>query len=128
MNSTFTKILRILLAIALIFFGLNKFIQFDFMPVPDLPNQAADFMSSLDATGYVLPIVGALEVIIGLMLLFRKWVPFALILLAPISVNILLFHMFLDLPQIGVAIVIAIINAILIYKYWKAFRPLFQVS
>lgn len=126
MNSTFTKILRVILALGLIFFGLNKFIQFGFMPIPSLPENAADFMGSLSATGYVLQVVGALEILIGLLLLFNKWVPFALILLAPISANILLFHLFLDLPEIGVALVIAIINVILIYKYWKAFRPLFQ--
>jgi len=123
MNSTFTKILRLILALGLIVFGLNKFIGF--MPMPELPEQAADFMSSLNATGYVLPIVGALEVIIGLLLLLNKAVPFALLLLAPISANILLFHIFMDLPGIGGALVIAIINVILIYKHWKLYRPLF---
>lgn len=123
MNSTFTKILRFILALGLIVFGLNKFIGF--MPMPELPVDAGNFMSSLQATGYVLPIVGALEVIIGLLLLFNKSVPFALLLLAPISVNIVLFHLFLDLPAIGGALVIAIINVILIYKHWKVYRPLF---
>ncbi len=123
MNSTFTKILRLILALGLIVFGLNKFIGF--MPMPELPAQAADFMSSLNATGYVLPIVGVLEVFIGLLLLFNKAVPFALLLLAPISANILLFHIFMDLPGIWGALVIAIINVILIYKHWKLYRPLF---
>ena len=64
-------------------------------------------MFSLEASGYVLQIVGFLEIVIGLMLLINKAVPFALLLLAPISVNILLFHLFLDLPGIAGAIVIA---------------------
>lgn len=34
MNATFTKILSFVLALILIFFGLNKFIQFDFIPFP----------------------------------------------------------------------------------------------
>lgn len=123
MNSTFTKILRIILALGLIVFGLNKFIGF--MEMPEMPANAGGFMSSLQATGYVLPIVGALEIIIGLLLLANKSVPFALLLLAPISVNILLFHLFLDLPSIAGALVIAIINVILIYKHWKVYRPLF---
>ncbi|MFT5981983.1 MAG: putative oxidoreductase [Ulvibacter sp.] len=69
--------------------------------------------------------VGFLEIVIGLMLLINKAVPFALLLLAPISANILLFHLFLDLPGIAGAIVIAIINIVLIYKDWKVYRPLF---
>ncbi len=123
MNSNFAKILRIILGLGLIIFGLNKF--FGFMPIPELPEDASSFMSSLQATGYVLPIVGFLEIVIGLMLIVNKAVAFALLLLAPISINILLFHLFLDLPGIGGAIVIAVINAILIYKHWKVYRPLF---
>lgn len=126
MNSTFTKILSFILALILIFFGLNKFIQFDFMPMPQIPDAASDFMKSLSATGYVLPVVGVFEIFIGLLLLFRKWVPFALLLLVPISVNVLLFHLFLNVSTILPAIITVVINIILIYKYWKSYRPLFQ--
>ncbi len=124
MNSTFTKILRVILGLGLIVFGLNKF--FGFIPMPELPEQAADFMSSLNATGYVLPVVGGLEVLIGALLVFNKWASFALLLLAPISVNIILFHLFLDLPGILSALIVFGLNAILIYKHWKAYRILFQ--
>jgi len=123
MKSNFAKSLRYILAVGLLFFGLNKFIGF--MPMPALPTEAANFMESLSATGYVLQIVGFLEIVIGLLLLFNKWVAFALLLLVPISINILLFHLFLDLPGIGGALVIAIINALLIFKYWKAYRAIF---
>ncbi len=124
MNSTFTKILRIILGLGLLVFGLNKFIGF--MPTPDMPAEAANFISSLQATGYVLYVVAVFEIFVGLLLLINKWVPFALLLLVPISANILLFHLFLDMPDIFQALIIAVINGILIYKYWKAYRPLFQ--
>lgn len=126
MNSTFTKILSLVLAIILIFFGLNKFIQFDFLPLPPVPEEATSFMKSLSATGYLLQVVGAFEIFIGILLLFRKWVPFALLLLVPISFNIILFHLFLNMTGILPAILTALINVILIFKYWKAYRPLFQ--
>ena len=124
MNSTFTKILRYILGVGLIVFGLNKFIGF--IPMPELPANAGDFMASLQATGYVLPIVGIFEILIGILFLLNKAVPFALLLLAPISVNILLFHLFLDLPGISGALIIAVLNVILIYKHWKIYRPLFS--
>ena len=123
MNSTFSKILKWLLGLALLVFGANKFFQF--IDPPNFEPQAADFMTSLDATGYVLYIVGGLEIIIGFLLLINRWVPFALLLLAPITVNIVLFHIFLDLPEIGFALVVAGLNIVLIYKYWKAYTPLF---
>ena len=123
MNSTFTKVLRFILALGLLVYGINKF--FGFMPIPELPENGSSFMSSLRATGYVLPLVGVLEIIIGLLLLFNRSVPFALLLLAPISANIILFHIFLDLPGIGVALVIAVLNIVLIYKHWLVYKPLF---
>ncbi|SDJ26099.1 DoxX family membrane protein [Flavobacterium noncentrifugens] len=124
MNSKFTMIVRILLGILLVVFGSNKFLHF--IPMETPTGTAGEFMNSLGATGYIFPIVGVLEVFIGLMLLLKKWVPFVIILLAPISINILLFHLFLDIPGVSVALLVAIFNGILIYKHWKLYRPLFS--
>ena len=91
-----------------------------------MPPAAANFMESLESSGYVFYVVALFEIVIGLLLLLKKWVPFALIILAPISFNILLFHIFLDISDIWVAIIIVVINIVLIYKYWRWYRPLFQ--
>ncbi|RZJ66870.1 MAG: DoxX family membrane protein [Flavobacterium sp.] len=123
MNSKFTMIVRVLLGIMLVVFGANKL--FPFLPMPEPAGAASAFMSSLNATGYIFPVLGILEVTIGLMLLFKKWVPFAIILLAPISINILLFHLFLAIPGVGLALLVAVLNAILIYKHWRLYNPLF---
>lgn len=124
MNSQFTKLVRFLLGIILLVFGLNKFLNF--IPLPELPENAGKFMNSLIETGYVLKVVGVLEVVIGALLISKKWTAFALILLAPISINILLFHMFLDLPGLSVALLIAVLNGVLIYKHWPQYTPLFN--
>ena len=124
MNSQFTLLVRIALGILLVVFGSNNFLHF--IPLPPPTGSAADFMNSLNATGYIFPFVGILEVIIGILLLIKKWVAFALILLAPISINILLFHMFLDIPGISAAVLVVVLNAILIYKHWKQYTPLFH--
>jgi putative oxidoreductase len=124
MNSMFTKIVRILLGIMLVVFGANKFLHF--IPMEPPTGEAGNFMNSLGATGYIFPVVGVFEVLIGLMLLLKKWVAFALILLVPISINILLFHLFLDIPGVGVALLVTIFNGILIYKHWTQYKSLFQ--
>lgn len=113
MNSLFTKIIRIALGLALVVFGANKLFHFIPMETPTgLP-------------GYIFSAVGLLEVFIGLMLLLKKWVAFGLVLLAPISINILLFHLFLSISGLPVAIVILVFNGILIYKHWPQYKPLF---
>lgn len=124
MNSTFTKILRILLAVILIIIGLNKFLNF--IPAPEIPENASEFITSLKATGYILPVLGVLEIFIGLLLLANRWVAFALMALVPISINVLLYHLFLDIPSIGFAIIVVVINIVLIYKNWSRYKPLFS--
>lgn len=125
MNSMFTKIVRIFLGLVLVVFGANKFLHFIPMDTPDLNTAAGQFMNSLGATGYIFPVVGVLEVIIGALLLLKKWIAFALILLAPISINILLFHLFLDIPGLSIALLILVFNSILIFKHWQQYKPLF---
>lgn len=126
MNSTFTIILRFFLGLGLLFFGLSKLIHFDFMPTPIYSGDAAIFIDSLSNTSNILKVVGIFEILIGLLLLANKWVPFALILLAPITLNIVMFHMALDTPGLVRAIIILALNVILIYKHWNAYRPLFH--
>jgi len=127
MNSQFTNIVRILLGIILVVFGFNKLLPQAFIPLPELTEKAGDFMTSLGATGYVLKTVGIIEILIGVMLLFKKWVAFALIVLVPISLNILLFHLFLDVSGIAGALLVTTLNGILIYKHWPKYKSLFNI-
>lgn len=124
MNSKFTKIVRILLGIILLAFGINKL--YSFIPLPQPPENAANFMNSLADTGYVLTVVAIVEILIGLLLLLKKWVPFVILLLVPLSLNILLFHLFMDIPGIGLALLVAVLNGVLIYKHRQKYRALFS--
>jgi putative oxidoreductase len=125
MNSMFTKIVRRILGAILILFGLNILLPHPFIPLPILPEKAAAFMASLAATGYILKTVAILEILIGVLLLAKKRVAFALLLLVPISINIVLFHLFLDASGIAGALVVATLNGILIYKNWASYNSLF---
>ncbi|MFT6049168.1 MAG: putative oxidoreductase, partial [Patiriisocius sp.] len=71
MNSTFTNILRIILGLALVVFGFNKFLEF--FPTPEMARAGANFIESLESSGYILYAVAILEIIVGLLLLIKKW-------------------------------------------------------
>ena len=116
-------ILRILLGAMLVVFGINKFIGF--LPDFEFANPEAGVFFGALASSYVLKTVGLIEIIVGFLLLIGKAVPFALILLAPISVNIILFHLTLDPPNIGPAIFVFLVNTFLIFKFWDKYKPLF---
>ena len=77
--------------------------------------------------GYIMNLVGLTEAVVGILLIIKKWVPFALVMLVPISINIVLFHAYVNLPNIGPALLVAGLNAYLIYRDWDSFKSLFSV-
>lgn len=119
MNSKFTLITRILLGIILLLSGLNKILKI-------IPTPADSLIESFGKVDYIFPIVAALEIFIAILLLSKKWVAFALILLVPLSLNILLFHIYLNFEGILPAIIVATLNGILLYKHRRQYAPLFE--
>ena len=117
---------RILLGLVFFVFGLNGF--FHFMPNPPPLPAAGDFFGALFKTGYMLPLIFGTQVIGGALLLVGVAVPFALVVLAPVIVNILAFHCFLSpVPaQIVIALVVTVLELILAWHYRAGFVPLFR--
>lgn len=130
----FHVLLRTGLGLMLLLFGFNKFIwflqDFDFAGYPHaqylFDALRYSWSEPIAGKGYLMGLVGLTEIVVGLLLVIKKWVPFALVMLVPISINIVLFHAFLNLPNIGPAIFVALINGYLIYKNWDAYRTLFK--
>ena len=112
---------RLFLGLLFTVFGLNGFLGF--LPQPE-PNAAGGaFLGALAATGYMFPLIKGTEVIAGILLLSGRFVPLALTLLAPITVNILAYHVALD-PGAGMPLTIIAIQLFLAYAYRDAFRPM----
>ncbi len=121
MNSKLTMVLRIVLGLVLLIFGGNHF--FGYMPSPELP--ADNFIPQIIATGYLWQLIGLTEVIAGLLLVINKWKGFALVILAPVSLNMILYHLVYDIGSIGPGALVAILNILLIYANWNKFKTLF---
>ena len=111
---------RVLLGLVFVIFGLNGF--FHFIPNPEMNAAAGTFMGALAGTGYMMQVVKLVEVVSGLMILTGKFLPLGLTLLAPISINILLFHVFLDMAGLPMAIAIIILQVFLAWYYRDSFR------
>ena len=117
-------IARYLLGLAMLVFGANKF--FNFMPQPELPADALAFMGQLMNSGYILPTLGVIYLLAGLLLVINKAVPFALIILVPVSFNIVAFHLKFAPEGVLFAAVVAVLNLFLIYSNWNEFKSLFK--
>lgn len=113
---------RVILGLIFIFFSSNYLLKFITLPEPT-PEGAA-FLGALAATGYMFPVIKIVEFIGGLMLLTGLWTPLGLTLLAPIIVNILLYHVFLDTGGLPLTIVIVILELFLAFAYKDEFKDM----
>lgn len=115
-------IARLLLGLIFVVFGLNAFLQFLNMPMPT--GLAGQFMGALFLSHY-LWVVAALQVIGGALLLVGRFLPLALVLLGPVIVNILLYHLLLNPTGIGLALVVTVLWFIVFYAYRQYFSGIF---
>ena len=125
--SKLPMIARYLLGAALVLFGANGF--FEFIPPfeQDPDSIAARFLAILPETGYLWYLVKGTEVLVGILLVTGRYVPIALILLGPISVNIVAYHAFLDPANIVPALVVFSLNLYLLLTHRKtAYAALFN--
>lgn len=99
------QISRILLGLIFFIFGLNGFLNFIPVP-PNLPEKLVTFNQGMKATGYFFPLLTSTEVICAVLLLANLFVPLALVILAPIIVNIFCVHLFMAPEGLPVALVI----------------------
>ncbi|MEZ4380430.1 MAG: hypothetical protein R3A79_03725 [Nannocystaceae bacterium] len=115
-----TIALRVLLGGGFFVFGLNGFLQF--MPTPPVGPEAGAFMGALAATGYMFPLIKGTEVVAGAMILAGVRVPLALLLLAPVLVNILAFHLALAPTGTGLTLALVAAEIALAWLYRDAWR------
>lgn len=119
-------IVRILLGLGFTMFGLNGFLNFIPPPKDPMPEGAAAFAGAMMKTGYMFKLVAGTQLVAGVLLLLNLFVPLALVLLMPILVNIIAFHIFLA-PSPGAfapGIVFMLLELYLAWVYRKAYRPL----
>lgn len=117
---------RVLLGLIFVVFGLNGF--FNFIQPPEMSEAAGSLMGALVATGYFMVVVKLVEVVSGLMILTGRFLPLGLVLLAPVSVNILLLHIFLDQTGLPMAIFIIAAQLFLAWAYRDSFSSLLQAN
>jgi uncharacterized membrane protein YphA (DoxX/SURF4 family) len=121
-----TMIVRILLGLMFLVFGLNGFLNF--MPQPkDMPQEIMTVMGALMKAGYMTVVSGA-EVLIAVLLLTNRFVPLALALLAPIIAGILTFHIFMAPATIVPGIVVTVMEVYLAWRYRGAFRSMVRAK
>ncbi|MBN2349871.1 MAG: DoxX family membrane protein [Bacteroidales bacterium] len=122
-----TSVVRIVLGVLIVFSGANKF--GDWLNAAYMKD-AMQFVVELSniGAGFVIKAIGLLEILIGLALLTNKFTILATLALIPLIIGILVFHIFLDLKGIGVAVIVFVMNIFLLYSYKDNVSAIFKFN
>jgi putative oxidoreductase len=115
-----TKIAQIVLGLMFLVFGLNGFLHF--IPTPPPSGPSGDFAIALFKTGYFFPFLKGVEVLCGILLLVNRFASLALLILAPIIINIFLFHAFLVIEGLPMSIILVILLGYLAWTRKDAYK------
>jgi len=120
---TAAAIARFVLGLVFVVFGLNGFLNF--MPMGPVPALAGQFAEALIQSHY-MAVVLTLEILSGVLLLTNSYALLATTFIAPIIVNILLFHIFMAPAGLPIAAIVAALWIVSAYPYRVLLSPLFQ--
>jgi putative oxidoreductase len=126
MNRTSKLVTAARLVLGLIFLlsGVNHVIAL--VGLPPMTGATALFIEGLRQSGYFFPLLGMVEVIAGLMLLSMRMVPLALTVVAPIALNVALFHAVLAREAMPVVVLIVGAGIVLARHHRQAFAGLLR--
>lgn len=121
-------VVRVLLGLLFVVTGLNGFLNFLPQPEPGaMPEGAMAFAGALQGSGYMFPMIMGVQLLCGVLLVSGLFVPLALVLLAPVVVNIVAFHVFLAPTGTVMAFVVLGAEMYLVWAYRRAYGPMFAM-
>jgi hypothetical protein len=116
---------RILLGLVFFVFGLDGFLHFVPQPTEPPSEPALSFAVGLLKSGYMFPLIKGTEVVVGALLLANRYVALALVIIAPVIINIFAFHAFLAPSGVVIAAALVVLAGYLAWVHRSAYRPLF---
>ena len=119
-------IVRVLMGLLFIFGSIAFFLKLG--GEPQLEGNMKTYFDGLVASVYFLPLLKITELVCGIALVAGRFVPLALVILAPIIINILFVHIFLERSGLPVAVFLVLANIFLAYANWDKFKTLLEAK
>ena len=119
-------IIRSAFALFFLAYGVNFFYPLKFLPlIPIDTKQANELINHLLKTGYFFQMVYGIEIACGFFLLINWFTPLFLLIILPISINLLLFNCYMDPGNWDLPTYILSANLLLMLVYRKGYSHLF---
>ncbi len=123
MKNKILFVFSVLFGLMFINSGLNKFLNF----IPQPENMSEDLtylITSLKNIGWVLPLLGGIEILAGLLFILPKFRALGAIMIFPIVIGIMLTHTITDTSGLPVALVLFAINLWVIIDNKEKYVPM----
>lgn len=121
MNSKVFMVIRLLLGIFVLIFGLNKFLNF--IPLGEMSPEAGVYFGAL-SSAHVITLVAIVEIVAGVSFLLNKFGALLAIILMSVSVNAVLFHATLAPEAILPALLLLVLNILVLIGYKENYKSL----
>ena len=110
----------------LLFIFASVVVLFNLMgPPPEFPNEIArKFNEGMFAPPYFVKVLKITELLCGIAFVMGRYVPLATVVIAPVIINIFLYHAFVDTSGLPVAIFLVAANIFVAYYYRKSYAGL----
>jgi uncharacterized membrane protein YphA (DoxX/SURF4 family) len=115
-------IFRVLMGLMFAFASITFF--FKLVDVPELTGSVKIFNDGIAASVYLMPTVKVFELLCAIAFLSGRFVPLATVVIFPITLNILLFHAFLQPSGLPIAILMMAGNLFLVYYYRNKYKAI----
>lgn len=100
----------------------------DLVPKPELTGAVKTFNDGMDAAPYFITVLKLTELLCGIAFVVGRFVPLATVVIAPVIVQIFLFHLFMDLSGLPVAIFLVAANIFVAWYYRESYRGLLRAK
>ena len=119
-------IIRVLMG--LMFFFSSVVVLFNLAPMPELKGNVKLFMDGITVSVYLLPFIKITELICSLAFISGRFVTLATLIIFPIVLNIVFYHIFLAPEGLPIAILLLVGNLFLAYTYRRNYVSLFTIN
>ena len=116
-------IARILLGLVFVFGGVTGLFE---LAEPEMGEEGAAFMGAIMDTGYLWPVLKVTEIVCGVLLILGMFVPLALVVLAPVALNILLFHIFLEPSGVAIGLFLVVLGLYTAHQHRESFSAVLK--
>lgn len=125
MKNKILFVVSLLFGLMFIHGGLNKFLNY--APIPkDLPESMLKFMGAVMQITWLMPLVGIVEIVGGVLFAIPKYRALGAIIIFPVMVGILLTNIFNAPDGLPIALILLAINLWAMYNDRVKYAPLFK--